>query len=214
MSGPRRVGAFALELALAAALAGTVGLGIGWLSRSFFVAGLWSVVVGVAAGAAVAFVATLTGGPWRGLARVATVAAVLTGWLAAQTMEDHGFRAAFADQVARQRAISDALPPELLREESARALLGRGAERQLAELLERQVGRSDAVGRWLYRADHGVRLIGPVDGGRGLDVGRGGAVAWAAAEIVLATWLAWVVLRRGQVRARAAASAAELEDLQ
>lgn len=197
--GPlRALRGVALQLTLAAAATFALGVALGYLSRDLFVIGLLPLLLGVGAGAAVSFVALLNGGPWRLPALAAAFVAITAGWAAFQVMEDHHFEALFREQVARAQAVGDSLPLSLLEGPDTTAFLSRDAERLLEEAAIAQVGRGGALGRWLMRADRGVRLVGPMVGGRALPVGQGGAIVWAALELALATLFAALVLRRAR----------------
>lgn len=196
---PGRAAAWSLQVLLGSAFTFGVGLLLGFLSRGFFVVGLLEVGLGLAAGAGVAIIALTTGGPWRAPARVAAILAVLVGWGAFQVMEDYQFQAMFGAQIAEQRAVGDALPPKLL-DEAAVRLLARSADGQLEREVRRVTGHGGFVGRALYRAKHGIRLIGPMDDGRGLSVGLGAAVAWMVLQLALAGLVAHVVIRRVERR--------------
>lgn len=199
----RRFRGALLQLALGGAAAFALGVGLGFLSRDLFVVGLLPLVLGVGVGAAVGFVALLNGGPWRAVAVALAFVSIAVGWLAFQALEDHHFRTIFRDQVAKSQAVGDSLPTSLLEGPDTVAFLGRDAERLLEEAAIAQVGQGGPVGRWLMRADRGVRLVGPMIGGRALPVGQAGAVAWAALELALATVLAGLVLRRARRAATA-----------
>ncbi|MCA9517657.1 MAG: hypothetical protein KC635_22105 [Myxococcales bacterium] len=203
---PRRAGAWLLEALLASAFTFVVGLALGYVSRGFFVVGLLEVGLGLAAGAGVAVLALTTGGPWRAPARAAAVVAVLVGFAAFQFTEDQRFQDLFGEHVAEQRAVGDALPPELLDEEAVK-LLAKSAGEQLARQVRRDTGHDGFVGRFLYRAKRGIRLIGPMDSGRGLAVGLELSLAWMVVELALAGLVAHAVIRRVERRLTAVAAA-------
>ena len=192
-----------LQLLLGAALAFGVGLALGFLSSGFYLIGVLPLALGLLTGAAAGFIAVMTGGPWRAGARVAALLAILVGWGAFQYGDDAAFQRAYAADVVRTRAIADDLPADLLEDRDAIAFLGQDAGRTLDAAVTAEVGQGGFVGRWLFRAERGVRIVGPLKGGRGLPVGTAGAIVWAALEIALAGVLAHLVIRRIERATRA-----------
>lgn len=185
-----------LQLLLAGSLAFGVGVGLGFLSRGFYVIGLLPLALGLLAGAAVGFIAVMTGGPWRLGARFAAVAAIVIGWCAFQYVDDYTFQHVYQAEITRVHGIVDEVPPELLKDPDALAFLGKDASQSLDDAVRAEVGQSGFVGRWLFRAERGVRLVGPFVGGRGLPLGTAGAIVWGLLELGLAKLLAVLVIRR------------------
>jgi len=199
---------FPLQLLLGGALAFGLGLALGFLANGFYLIGLLPLGLGLLVGAGCGFVAVMTGGPWRGGARAAAVLAVVIGWSAFQYADDAGFQRAYAADVARTRALSDQVPTELLDDPNTAAFLAKDAPEILDAAVVEEVGQGGFVGRWLFRAQRGVRLVGPLTGGRGLPVGTAGAIAWSVLEILLAVALAELVIRRLERAVRARLDAA------
>lgn len=188
-------GALGLIGACAAAIA--VGGVLGWLSRGFYVIGLLPIALGLAAGATVTL-AALAGGPRGPRALGVAGLAIVCGWLAFSWVEDHHFQEVWRDDLTRARladagAPADAFDPDTVRDEVAG-----DADALLASQVEADVGMGGPVGRWLFRARSGVRLVGAWTSSRGLAVGIGGAVVWATLELLIAFALALTVLRRGR----------------
>ena len=217
----KRLAAALLAALLAASLTFGAGLALGALSRGFYLIGLVPLVVGALAGGGVTFVALMTSGPWGRAPRVSALAAVVVGAASFHVADDLSFQAAYRDDVGRARAIADQVPPELLRDRDAAGFVAQDADALLEAAVVAAVGRGGASGRWLFRSDRGVRLVGPLVGGRGLPLGRWGAAVAALAELALAFWLASRIVRRVEhtlasraaAEGQALASPGEVEDL-
>ncbi len=188
------------QAVVAATLAVGVACGLGWASRLVYIAGLWPLTIGLAAGAGAAFAALVLGGlPGRGPRVAAVVASVLgLGTLAA--MDDLHFRAAWrADLAAARFADSGAGPTEALEADEV-AFWGDNADVLLDAQAMADTGAQGFAGRWLLRADAGVRLFGGWQASRGLPVGVWGAAIWSLLELALAIAVALGVIRRVERR--------------
>jgi hypothetical protein len=188
-----RLGQWLLQGLGAVAVAGGVGLGVGWLGSWAHVALLGPLVVGLSAGAAASFFGLWLGSSPRSREVVAALA-VLAGILGLQVAEDWQFRGAFAEDLGMARYTGDGgldRPPPA-------ELLARATDAE--ELLEAQVvadaGIGGPLGRSLFRAAAGIRLFGAIRQSWFLAVGRLGGVAFALAELGLALWLGRRVLAR------------------
>ncbi len=191
---------------MAVPLLGTslMAFALGWLGRYAYVIGMSVMGLGLTAGALSAVASLGVSGTVRRPARWLAVVAVIVGWVGLQWMDDVQFRSAFRyDFAAAGFADSGAAADEAITEDDI-AFFGEDAEHALEEQVVAAVGFGGVTGRWLFRADAGVRLVGPWHSGRGIAVGRVGAILWAVAEVSLALLLAATVLarvrrRRGQV---------------
>jgi len=184
-----------LQVLVAAALAFGVGVGLGALASVFFVIGLLEVLLGLAAGAGAGVIALTSAGPWGWVPRAAAVLAVVVGWCAFQVLEDQHLIASHAARHAELRAVSDAIDPRVLDPEAV-AFLARHGRAELEREVVQQTGVGGLPGRFLYRAEAGIRVFGPVEGGRGLAVGLVGALIWHVLQLLLASLIAVAVIRR------------------
>ncbi|MGM0575668.1 MAG: hypothetical protein ACQEXJ_08060 [Myxococcota bacterium] len=187
---------------LAAITAGIgVGVAVGAASPYAFVVGMGPVLAGLAAAGAVGVVGLIAGTRLGRAALVAAAIGVTTGWVAVQAMEDAHFVDVWTEDFARARLAASGVPAEAPVSDSDLPFYEKGAEAALTKQVYRDTGTSGPVGRWLFRAEGGIRLFGPWEGSRVLPVGRTGAVVWAVLEILLGILVARLVLRR--VRAAA-----------
>jgi len=189
-----------------------VAFALGWVGRFAYVIGMAVLGLGLTAGALSGIAGLTARGQVARFSRVAAVVSVLMGWGALQWMDDVQFQRAFVEDFAAARfADSGAAADEGITDDDIE-FFGEGAEAVLEEQVTSKVGVGGLMGRWLLRADAGVRLAGPWHEGRGLDVGRVGAVTWALLEILLALMLALSVLSRIAHSAAPAMSSAEVDD--
>jgi len=185
-----------LALTVAAGATASLGAVLGYASNVVYVIGLGPIAMGLTASAAISVVSLMmTGGVGRAAWAQAALA-ILLGWSVGQWAEDRAFRASWsADFASAQQAAAGAEYAAAVAADDL-AFYAAGAEAALAAEIHRAVGFDGPAGRWLFRADAGVRLIGPASGGRGLPVGRTGAIVWALLEILLAILVARTVLRQ------------------
>jgi hypothetical protein len=195
-----------VAVTLASAAAGLlVGAALGLLSPYVYVALLGPILLGVAVGGAIAVAGLVSGTPLgRGLIAVAALGAA-AGLCTTELLEDRQMRAAFVEDYARAAMVANGVPADAATDSDELAFYAVGAEEALERLVRRSAGQGGAVGRWLFRADAGVRLFGPLAEGRGLAVGRAGGVAFAVLEWLLATAVAALILRRVRARRRRSA---------
>lgn len=187
--------------ALAAmAFGGALGAGLGWLSWHFWVVGLAGLVLGLVVGWTLAVCAGWLGSPPRFLVGVALLG-VLAGWTVLQVFEDHHQRTAYRITLAETRAVETGLPPA----DVGKVLAAGGLDYLAAEgdaALESQVvaavGVGGPVGRWLFRAEGGVRLAGSWRAGRALPVGIPGVAIATLLELSLGVFIAMRVVRRAE----------------
>lgn len=196
--GPRLavVGAALGQILLAAPTAAAVGLAYGWAAWWAYVIGLGPLLIGLAAGAASGLAALVLRGRVATSAHVAAGLAALVGCGGLELMADRHFRTAWRQDFARSRYAASGAGPEEAFQPEERAFWATKADERLAEQMRRQVGFDGFAARWWVRAGEGVRLFGPWRGGRGLPLGRPGAILWALGRIALAMGLASLVLRR------------------
>ena len=185
-----------LPLCLAVVAAACLGAVIGVVSDVVYVLGLGALVLGITAAAAVSVTSlTLSGQLGRGALGQAAVA-IVVGWLCSQVAIDRAFIRNWGDDFASARQAAAGVSPEAGVGDDELAFYMRGSQEALDDEVRRVVGVEGFLGRWLLRADAGVRLVGPASGGRGLAVGREGAIVWALLEQLLALFIAHRVLRR------------------
>ncbi len=187
-----------LGLTVVGAVVGAlVGLGLGWASRWVFVVALAPIIVGIVVAAATATVAlTLRHPRRRALAQVAVVVGALGGWMGFATAEDQHFVDVFGEEFSAARMADDGVPPEMMNDDALLDLFREGADADLERQVVDDVGFGGVAGRWLFRSELGIRLVGPWDKSRGLSVGRGGAIAWAVIELLLSIGVGWLVIAR------------------
>ena len=189
-------------LATVATLAVCVALGasLGGLSWYFWVIGLAGLVLGLASGWTLAVLRA-----WLGVRRGATLIATLSivaGWATLQVFEDGHQRAAFRHAQARVNAASTGLSPvEVQRQLDAGNIEYWASDAD--QVLERQVvadvGFGGIAGRWVFRAQGGIRLAGSVTSSRGLPVGVPGAILATMLELGLAIFIARRIVKRADV---------------
>lgn len=177
-----------------------LGAVLGWLSWYFWVIGLAGLVLGLACGWSLAVLRAWLG-VRGGVTLVATVA-IVAGWATLQVFEDGHQRAAFRHAQARVNAASTGLSPaEVQRQLDAGNLEYWAADAEA--VLERQVvadvGFGGITGRWLFRAQGGVRLAGSVSSSRGLPIGVPGAIIAHLLELGLAVFIARRIVKRADV---------------
>lgn len=199
--GPLAVTALAALASLA--VGGALGALLGWLSWRFWVIGLLALVLGLALGWTLAVLTAWLGRPPRVLVGVALLG-VLAGWSVLQVFEDHHQRTAYRIALAETRAVQTGLPPA-----EVGAVLAAGGTGYLAAegdaaldvQVESKVGLGGPLGRWLFRAEGGVRLAGSWRQGRALPVGIPGVAIATVLELALGAYLATRIVRRAQASA-------------
>ena len=175
-----------------------LGVGLGAVSAEVYVLGMWALLLGLAAGMSVTLL-SLVGGIWSGRSALLVLGlAVSVGWGALQVAEDRTFVEGWRQDYAAARQAAAGVDPGAGLGADEGAFYVDGAEQALDDELLRVVGMNGFGGRWLFRAEAGVRLLGPTDGGRGLPVGRVGAIIWAFLEILLALLVARKLLYRAR----------------
>lgn len=185
-----------LELLAGAALSVALGLAAGALSATIYVIGLPPLAVGLGAGAGVAIAGLMRRGRPGPKSLAPAILAVLMGIVAFNWMDDGHFQRQHARDWATSSAVADGVEDLSLLSEEDLAMLARDAAPILDKEAIAQTGHGGFVGRWLLRAESGVRLLGPWSNSRGLDVGLAGALVWLALELVIAALLARAVLVR------------------
>lgn len=187
------------------ALGIVLGAGLGWLSWHFWVLGLFGLVLGLGVGWSLAVLTAWLGGPrQRWLLAVLAGVAVLAAWAVQQSFEDAHQRQAYRVALAETRAAETGLPPA-----EVKRLLAVGGLDYLADdgdaVLETQVvaalGFGGVAGRWLFRAEGGVRLAGSWRSGRALPVGIPGVIVASLLEVAMAVFIALRVVRRSHASA-------------
>ncbi|MCB9728995.1 MAG: hypothetical protein H6744_07310 [Deltaproteobacteria bacterium] len=186
-----------LLVLLVALLAGAAsGLALGAISPYIYVALLGPLLIGVTVGSAAALAALTTGASLGRPALLAAGVGVLAALIAVQVLEDRAMRRGFTDDYARASMVASGVPEEASTDADELAFYAGGAASALDTQVRKATGHGGAWGRWLFRADAGVRLFGPAAQSRGLAVGRAGAVVFAVLELVLALAVSALVLRR------------------
>ena len=181
---------------LAALLASLVASGLGAASTMFFVVGLLPIATGVAAGVGASIGHLALGRrPGRG-AFMGACLGVCVGWLCFQAWDDHHFQAVWAQDLASSREATTGMPPNAGFGEDDVPFFAPDASERLEEQVIDATGTGGPLGRWMLRAQNGVRLLGPWKGSRGLAVGSTGAWIWALLELLIAAWISREVLRR------------------
>ena len=185
-------------LPLPVAVLSTVLLGavLGYASAEVYVIGLAALTIGLAAGAVVSVVSLLAVGSLISRAWLCAGIAVFTGWLAFQSAEDVAFQDHWREDYAAAQQAAAGVEPSAGLAGDEQAFYADGADAALEEQVRDLSGFGGALGRWLFRAESGVRLLGPARGGRGLAVGPLGAMVWALIEILLALVIAQRLLAR------------------
>lgn len=192
-----------LQTFVAVTLAVGVGLVWGWASRWLYIFGLWSVLAGLGVGAGLGFIGAMTGGPWGRFPRWVAAFSLLAGLLAFQWMDDNQFQAGFRAFYAQTKIAQSAAPPSLVGDRDIVALFAPEADVELAAQVDTDTGRAGYAGRWLFRAQHGLRLIGRHEASRGIGLGVPIAGVGLLIEWLLAWLLARLVLTRIERRALA-----------
>lgn len=190
-----------IVVSLAALSAGTlVGALLGLASPYVYIALLGPIVLGVTVGGAASVAALVSGLRLAGAAKLAVLAGVVAGLFVSQYLEDRQMRAAYIEDYARAAMVANGVPEDAGFDESELAFYADGAADALERFVEHSTGQGGALGRWLFRADSGVRLFGPLAASRGLALGRVGAGIFAAIELALAFAVGALVV--GRVRRR------------
>lgn len=195
---PGPLGVTALAALAAVALGGVLGAALGWLSWRFWVIGLFALVLGLALGWALAVLTAWLGRAPRGLAAVALVG-VLAGWIVLQVFEDDHQRTAYRVALAEARAVETGLPPAEVGEVLAAGgldYLAAEGDAALDAQVESSVGFDGPLGRWVFRAEGGIRLAGSWRHGRALPFGVPGVAIATALELALAVFIAVRIVRR------------------
>lgn len=195
---PSPVVVTAIASVAAAAFGGALGAALGWLSWRFWVLGLLGLVLGLALGWTLAVLTAWLGRPPRGLVAVVMLG-VVVGWVVFQVFEDHHQRLAYRVALAEARAVETGLPPaEVGAVLAAGGLdyLAAGGDAALDAQVEAAVGFDGPLGRWVFRAQGGVRLAGSWQRGRALPVGVPGVAIATLLELALGVFVAMRVVRR------------------
>ncbi len=181
---------------LATLLASMIASGLGAASPIFFVVGLLPLTTGLAAGVG-ASVAHLALGRKPGrLALASACVGILAGWLCFQAWDDHHLQSVWAQDLASAREVTTGMPADAGFGDDGVPFFAPDASERLEEQVLKKTGHGGPLGRWLLRAQSGVRLLGPWKSGRGLDVGTTGACIWSLIQLLVAAWVAREVLRR------------------
>ncbi len=176
------------------ALAGAAAGALSWYA---YVIGMVPLICGLAVGSAAAAFGLWVRGRTGHAAALSATLGVVVSLAAFHVTEDRHLVRAWLDDFAYSRLAASGAPPStVVDDDELHAFWGEGADAALDEELLRQTGRTGAVGRTLLRADAGVRLLGPWHQGRGLALGRVGAVIWWLLEAALALALALTVTNR------------------
>ncbi len=177
-----------------------LGAFLGWLSWYFWVIGLAGLVLGLASGWSLAVLHAWLG--LRGAGTLAAAVAIITGWATLQVFEDGHQRTSFRHAQARVNAASTGLSPaEVQRQLDAGNVdfLARDADDVLERQVVADIGFGGIAGRWLFRAQGGVRLVGSVMSSRGLPVGVPGAIVVNLLELGAAVVIARRIVKRADV---------------
>jgi hypothetical protein len=185
-----------LPLPLAVLSTATLGAVLGYASSEVYVIGLAALAMGLTSGAVVSVVSLLAVGSLAPRAWLCAALGVLSGWVALQSAEDAAFQAHWREDYAAAQQAAAGVDPGAGLGADEQSFYVDGANAALAEEVHRVAGMGGALGRWLFRAESGVRLLGPARGGRGLAVGRVGVLIWSVIEILLALLIAQRLLDR------------------
>lgn len=200
------------ELMFALLAAITIGALLGWLSKFAYVIALAPLLIGIGAGAAASVAALgLRGRVGRSTAIAGALAAVV-GLVTMAGFEDAHLRAAWTLDYAQARYVAGGVPVDAALADEDLPFYESGASDELERQVIEAAGAGGPVGRWLMRADAGVRLIGPWGSSRGLSVGRWGAIVWAALELLLAAWMVRLVVTRVGARSEELGRQGEQDD--
>ncbi len=190
------------DLIFALLASAALGALLGWASDHAYVIGLAPLLIGVGAGAAACVAALgLRGTLTRGTVASGTLAA-LVGLAVVVGLEDRQFCAAYRRDLAQARYVAAGVPENQAFSDEDLPFYEAGADTTLEAYVVQTTGVGGPVGRWLLRADSGVRLVGPWEASRGLPVGRWGAALWALAEVLIACLMVRLVVRRVEVARR------------
>lgn len=180
-----------------------VGGALGALSPYVYVALLAPILLGVVVGGATAMGSLVIGLRLAGGAKLAVLLGVVAGLFVSQYLEDRQMRSAYIEDYARASMVANGVPEDASFDETELAFYADGGADALDRVVRRGTGQGGALGRWLFRADSGVRLFGPLAESRGLAVGRLGAAIFAVLELVLAFAVGALVVRRVRRRREA-----------
>jgi hypothetical protein len=185
-------------------LVGGLALSIGWLSRFVFVVLLGGVIVGLLAGALTGFFGIISSSWTPRVQRLSIGLAVLLGFATFQFMDDVHHVSTFRTQVALAvYADSGASGTDDMGEEEL-AFFARGADEMLARSMVASVGESGALGRWLHRADGGIRTFGSWEQRRVIPVGRELTFLFLLFDLSVSAWIGLRINRRVGENAEAA----------
>ncbi|MGB0589373.1 MAG: hypothetical protein ACPGU1_06810 [Myxococcota bacterium] len=185
-----------LPLPITVVATSTLGAVLGYASSEIYVIGLAALTMGLTAGAVVSVVSLLAVGSLVPRAWLCAGLGVLSGWLVLQGAEDAAFQAHWRQDYAAAQQAAAGVDPGAGLGADEQAFYSEGADSALDAQVVAVSGVGGASGRWLFRAESGVRLLGPARGGRGLPVGRVGAMIWSILEILLALLVAQRLLSR------------------
>lgn len=190
-----------IAVGLTALLLGAlVGGALGVVSPYVYVALLGPILLGVSVGGGTSMVALVSGARLAGAATLAVLLGVTAGLFVGHYLDDRHMTAAYIEDYARAAMVANGVPEEAGFDEAELAFYADGAADALERVVRRDTGQGGALGRWLFRADSGVRLFGPLAESRGLAVGRVGAAIFAGLELALAFAVGALVV--GRVRRR------------
>ncbi len=188
------------SLAILGIFAAALGVGVllGWMSWHIWILGLLGLSTGLLIGFVAAFFRAWLGLSARLLGLVG-VSALPLAFGAFLLMEDRNHLRAWREEVAEVRAAELGLPPadvEAIERAGGVSFLASDAEALLDADLRDRLGVDGFQGRLLQRLDRGVRLGGGFRSGRGLELGRVGAVVVWLGEFLLSVALILRVLRK------------------
>lgn len=212
-ASPIRLGHVLLVTVAAIAVGAALGAGLGWLSWHFWVIGLGGLVLGLGVGWSLAVLNVWLGvghrattdrsdrrrgrAPW--LTLIPAIVAIGAGWTVQQTFEDAHQRQAYRVALAETRAAETGLPPAEVQKLIAVGgldYLAADGDQILDDQVEADIGFAGVAGRWLFRAEGGVRLAGSWRSGRALPVGIPGVIVANVLELAMALFIALRVVRR------------------
>ena len=155
-----------------------------------FVIGLYAIALGMTVGVLVSGLGLVRGVALRGESSMTLLLCVLFGWTMFQVAEDRVSAQAWRVDFAEAKRVASGVSAETILTEDDLPFYAEGADEALEAQVVEAVGFGGIGGRWLFRAEDGVRLIGGYGGGRTLALGVGGAVAYAIGEVGLAMLIA------------------------
>lgn len=177
-----------------------LGAGLGALSWHFWVLGLAGLVLGLGVGWSLALLhAWLGSGRALWLTVMPAAIAIVAGWAVLQTFEDAHQRQAYRVALAETRAAETGLPPAEVKKLVAVGgldYLAADGDEVLDAQVEKNIGFAGVAGRWLFRAEGGVRLAGGWRSGRALPVGIPGVIVANVLELAMAGFITLRVVRR------------------